>query len=169
MKDKEDEAGIKNNDRYQEAAQLSDMKTIEDNDIKKSFVRSNKNDIEEKCVFDTTRMCTVHGCEAVEMHVKVSRYRKDVGFYKETITKLKCERNRVRMPGVSDIASVQCDSDPAALDNKLLRNYDICSETRLPAKKGGNIDDWVRTNIETESRTVIGCMQNSTHTLPGEV
>ena len=120
-------------------------------------------------MFDDKKMCTVHECEAVEINVKISRYRKDIGFYKETITKLKCERTGNRAPGVSKISSVQYASDPAALDNRSLNIYDDCSNARLPAKKGGNDYDWTRMNIETEPQTVvIGC-QDSSHTLPGEV
>ena len=43
-------------------------------------------------MFDNTRMCVVHECVAEKVIVKVSRLKKkrDVGFYRETVTKLKC-------------------------------------------------------------------------------
>ena len=47
-KDNEEEAAIKHDEEYQEATQISTMKTSSDIDIKKTDRRSNRN--EEKCV-----------------------------------------------------------------------------------------------------------------------
>ena len=73
----------------------------------RDIVVKNDNIMEDKCVFDSARMCMIHECEAVEVNVKVSRYKK------ETVTKLKCSENRVGGSTVSDNASVQSASDPA--------------------------------------------------------
>ena len=65
-------------------------------------------------MFDNARMCVVHECVGEKVIVKVSRFKKDVGFYRETVTKLKCNGGRTEGYTVPDIASVQSASDCSA-------------------------------------------------------
>ena len=43
----------------------------------------------EKCEFNEMRMCVIHNCIAEKICVKVSRFKKNVGFVKENVIKLK--------------------------------------------------------------------------------
>ena len=91
-------------------------------------------------------MCVLHGCIAEKINVKVSRYKKNVGFVRETVAKLRCTGSRDGGLVVSDIDSVQLYSpNPAP----------VYSSGRLTAL-GENDCDWWRENNEQDSRDVIG-------------
>ena len=130
-----------------------------------------KNVMNVKCEFDEHRVCKTHGCEAEIMIVKISKFKKDIGFYKESVTKLKCSGLRPRGSTESDISSVHILTDPAAPDDRNYSGRDIIDnqKTGRSGQKGGNTYDWRRPNKETDSRVVIGSNGGSTQTLTGEV
>ena len=107
---------------------------------------------------DESRMCVVHGCIAEKVNIKVSKFKKDIGFYKETVTKLRCSEHRTGGSTVSDIDSVHVLSDPAAPDLRTLSLRDGIAhrKTGISLQEGGNDCDWMRTNREIDSRVVIG-------------
>ena len=110
-------------------------------------------------------------CIAEEVIVKVSRFKKDCGFYKENVTKLRCSGRRAGGSTVSKIDNAHVLSDPAApvLKNLSLMDSVTHQKTGISAQEGGKVCDWRRTDEETDSRVVIGRQKSSIHTLPGDV
>ena len=127
--------------------------------------------LDVKCEFDESRMCMTHGCVAETITIKISKFRKDIGFYKKNVTKLKCSGLRTGGSTASEIDSVHVLTDPAAPVERTYSGKDIIAnqKTGISAQDGGNVRDWRRTSKETDSRVVISRKQSSTHTLLGEV
>ena len=126
-----------------ENVQVSGIKKLENDryiDVKKL----------DKCEFDNMRMCIEHRCVAEKISVKVSRFKKNVGFVKETVTKLKCTGSRNCGPVVSENSAVHLYSTPAAPDH----SQDFVG--RLPTLQGENDCDWLAENNGKETRDVIG-------------
>ena len=142
---------------------------FENTSVKNTSVE--KNVMNVKCEFDESRVCVTHGCEAETITVRISKFKKDIGFYKESVTKLKCSGHRSGGSTVSDIARVHVLTDPAAPDERTYSEKDNIAnqKTGISAQDGGKAYDWRRTNKETDSRVVIGRIEGSTQTLIGEV
>ena len=60
-----------------------------------------------KCVFDESSICVAHGCVAEKVNIRVSKFKKEIGFYKETVIKLKCSRLRTGGSAVSEIENLK--------------------------------------------------------------
>ena len=60
----------------------------------------------DKCEFDNMRMCIEHRCVAEKISVKVSKYKKSIGFVKETVIKLRCTGSRNCGPVVPENSAV---------------------------------------------------------------
>ena len=164
-KDEEDMIGQEDKTRK---IPLSESKTIS---ILKTSSDIKKTESDVKCEFDDKRMCVVHDCVAEEIIVRISRYRKDCGFYKESVKKLKCSGHRVGGSTVSEIDSKHVPTDPAApvLEDLRLLDEVAHQKTGKSLQEGGKLCDWRRTDKETDPRVVIGRQESSNHTLPGEV
>ena len=63
-------------------------------------------------------MCVIHKCDAEKLCVKILRYRKNIGFVKESVIRLKCNVNRDGGSEGSNIDSVHAYLDPLAPDNR---------------------------------------------------
>ena len=116
-----------------------------------------------ECNFDDDRMCRIHGCEAEKIVVRVSRYKKNVGFVKECVTKLRC-RNRTKGMESPIISTVSTLPEPALLRNN--SGDTIMGSSiglALRGQQGGS--DW----SETGCSDVIGAGRDSLSALPGDV
>ena len=104
----------------------------------------------KNCEFDELRMCIVHRCVAEKICVKISKYKKNVGFVKETVIKLKCTGSRNIEPVGPEISAVRVYSTPVAPD----RSQEYIG--RLAALQDKNDCDWLEENNGKETRDVIG-------------
>ena len=104
----------------------------------------------DKCEFDNMRMCIEHRCVAEKISVKVSKFKKSIGFVKETVIKLRCTGSRNCGPVVPENSAVHLYSTPAAPDH----SQDHLGG--LAALQGENDCDWLRENNGKETHDVIG-------------
>ena len=164
-KDEEDRSGQEDKTKK---ISVSQSKTIPLSKTMKNIEQTVGN---VKCDFDERRMCVVHECVADEVVVKISKFKKDCGFYKENVIKLRCSGRRAGGSRVSEIDSTHVPADPAApvLEDLSLIDSVAHQKTGKSAQEGGKVCDWRRTVEETDSRVVIGGKKGSIHTLPGDV
>ena len=116
-----------------------------------------------ECNFDDDRMCRIHGCEAEKIVVRVSRYKKNVGFVKECVTKLRC-RDRTKGMESPIISTVSTLPEPALLMSN--SGGIIMGSNMGLAQIGQQRDsDW----SEAGCSDVIGAGRDSMSALPGDV
>ena len=117
----------------------------------KPFVRTEC--AKAECDFDEARVCRIHGCVAEKIVVKVSKYKKNVGFVKESVTKLKCmgRTKGMESPRISTACILPV---PAQL---MTNSGDIVkgSDTGL-ALEAHRKSDWLEYSEEKEYSDVIG-------------
>ena len=117
----------------------------------KPFVRTEC--AKAECDFDEARVCRIHGCVAEKIVVKVSKYKKNVGFVKESVTKLKC-MGRTKGMESPKISTAHVLPVPAQL---MTNSGDIVkgSDTGL-ALEAHRKSDWLEYSEEKEYSDVIG-------------
>ena len=106
-----------------------------------------------ECSFDEMRVCRIHGCVAEKIVVKVSKYKKNVGFVKESVTKLKCmgRTKGMESPRISTACILPV---PAQLMTNSGNNVKG-SDTGL-ALEAHRKSDWLEYSEEKEYSDVIG-------------
>ena len=119
-----------------------------------------------ECSFNEARVCRIHGCEAEKIVVKVSRFKKNVGFVKECVTKLRC-RDRTKGMESPRISTVDILPGPALLRTNSGEAI-MGSDTGLALETQGD-SDWMEHRLKTECSVVIGDGKDSMSALPGDV
>ena len=111
-------------------------------------------------------MCRIHGCIPLKIVIKVSKYKKNVGFLKECVTKLR-HRDRTKGMELPRISTVDVLPEPAQLrtnSGDIIRG----SDTGL-ALEAHRDSDWRGHSLKTECSDVIGARKDSMSALPGDV